>query len=111
MDGGPGTGVSRVGPALNDDMTMEELETELKHFIVDSLELEDVTPEEINSDAPLFVEGLGLDSIDALDLALVLGKKYGVKFKADDEQNRYIFTSIRTLATYIQDHRNPKVNI
>jgi acyl carrier protein len=81
---------------------MIELETELKHLIIDTLMLEDVTPAQIDSEAPLFVEGLGLDSIDALELALAVSRKYAVRIKADDERNRDVFRSVKTLAAFIQ---------
>ena len=81
---------------------MSELENELKHMIVDSLLLEDVKADEIDTNAPLFGEGLGLDSIDALELGMALGRRYGVKIKADDERNREIFRSVRSLATFIE---------
>ena len=80
----------------------DDLENELKHLIVDALMLEDVKPEEINSEEPLFVEGLGLDSIDALELALAINKKFGVKTSADDERNREIFYSVQSLANFIR---------
>jgi acyl carrier protein len=80
---------------------MQALEQELKELIVDSLMLEDVKPAEIESSAPLFVEGLGLDSIDALELAMAIEKRFGVKFQPDDDRNREIFSSVRSLAQYI----------
>ncbi len=87
---------------------MRELEIELKYLIVESLLLEDVKAEEIDSDAPLFVEGLGLDSIDALELGMALRRKYGVEIKADDERNQETFRSVRSLATFIQEHLKQK---
>jgi len=84
---------------------MEDLESELKRFIVESLMLQDVTAEEIDADAPLFLEGLGLDSIDALELGMALDRTYGVKVKADDQRNREIFRSVRSLAAFIVEHR------
>jgi acyl carrier protein len=84
---------------------MEELERELKYFIVEFLMLEDVRAEDIASDAPLFVEGLGLDSIDALELGMALTRKYGVKIKADDDRTREIFRSVSSLAAFIKGHR------
>ena len=87
---------------------MDELEEELKKTIVETLMLDDVKPEDIDSDAPLFVGGLGLDSIDALELAKAVSKNYQVKLLADDEQNRHIFKSVRTLARYIAEHRAGK---
>jgi acyl carrier protein len=83
----------------------EQLESELKELIIDALMLEDVNVEDIDSDEPLFVEGLGLDSIDALELAMAIDKKYGVRIKADDEQNRRIFESVKSLAAYVGQHR------
>ena len=84
---------------------MEDLELELKRFIVESLILEDVKAEEIDSTAPLFGEGLNLDSIDALELGMALGKRYGITIKADDQRNREIFRSVRSLAAFIRDQR------
>jgi acyl carrier protein len=84
---------------------MEDLERELKLFIVESLMLEDVKAEDIASDAPLFVEGLGLDSIDALELGMALTREYGIKIKADDDRNREIFRSVSSLAAFIKGHR------
>jgi acyl carrier protein len=80
----------------------DDLESQLKHLIVESLSLDDVTPDEIETDAPLFVEGLGLDSIDALELALAIHKKFGVKTAPDDERNRQIFHSVASLAEFIR---------
>jgi acyl carrier protein len=87
---------------------MEELERELKQLIVESLRLEDVKPQEIDSGAPLFVEGLGLDSIDALELAVAIHKKYGVKTEADDARNAKIFANVKSLAAYVARQRQPK---
>jgi acyl carrier protein len=83
----------------------EALEKELKDLIVEALMLDDVTPAEIESEAPLFVEGLGLDSIDALEMAIAIDKKYGVKIKAEDEGTRDIFRSVRSLAAHIDANR------
>jgi len=84
----------------------EALEKELKELIVDALMLDDVTPDEIESEAPLFVEGLGLDSIDALEMAIAIDKKYGVKIKAEDEGTRDIFRTVRSLASHIDKTRD-----
>ncbi len=81
------------------------LEKELKELIIDALMLEDVRVTDIDDEAPLFVEGLGLDSIDALELAMAIDKKYGVRIKADDEQNKQIFSNVRSLAEYVGQHR------
>jgi acyl carrier protein len=83
-------------------LSAQVFEEELKKLIVESLMLEDVTPEQIESEAPLFVEGLGLDSIDALELAMAIEHRWGVKFGTDDEQNRRTFASVRNLAAFIQ---------
>lgn len=79
----------------------EELFAALKELIVETLALEDVTAEEIETDAPLFLEGLGLDSIDALELAMVLEERYGVMLDEDPEKNQQIFGSVRSLAEFV----------
>jgi acyl carrier protein len=83
----------------------ENLEAELKKLIVEALVLEDIAPEEIETDAPLFVEGLGLDSIDALELAMALEERYGVKIEDDPDENRRIFASVRSLADFVTAQR------
>lgn len=83
----------------------ERLEQELKQLIVDALMLDDVTPDEIDSEAPLFVEGLALDSIDALELAIAIDRKYGVKINAEDEGTREIFRNVRSLAAHVAENR------
>ena len=80
----------------------ESLEDQLKNLIVDALALEDVDPSEINTEEALFVEGLGLDSIDALELALAIQEKFGVATSPDDERNRELFYSVKTLAEFIR---------
>lgn len=79
----------------------DALVREIKELIIEALMLQDMTPEDIDPEAPLLVEGLGLDSIDVLELAMAIGKKYGVKTKADDAQNRHIFASVNNLARFI----------
>lgn len=81
-----------------------DLEKQIKELIVEALMLDDVRAEDIDSDAPLFVEGLGLDSIDALELAMAIDKKFGVRIRADDEQNRHIFANVKNLAGYVRQH-------
>jgi len=80
----------------------ESLEDQLKDLIVEALALEDVDPSEISTEEALFVEGLGLDSIDALELALAIQEKFGVATSSDDERNRELFYSVKTLADFIR---------
>lgn len=82
-----------------------ELEKELAQLIVDALNLEDIKAEDIDPEDALFGEGLGLDSIDALELAMAISKKYGVKLRSDDKDNTEIFKSLRSLSQYVQEHR------
>ncbi|MEE3331003.1 MAG: phosphopantetheine-binding protein [Myxococcota bacterium] len=86
-------------------MELAGLEAEIKKLIIETLMLEDVTPEEIVSGDPLFGEGLGLDSIDALELALAIEGRYGVTVQEDAEQNQQIFLSVRSLAEFVEAHR------
>lgn len=81
----------------------DQLEDRLKKLIVDTLALEDVEPASIETDAPLFGEGLGLDSIDALELALAIHKEFGVRTQENDENNREYYFSVASLAKFIQD--------
>jgi acyl carrier protein len=81
---------------------MSDIKAELKNMIIESLDLEDIEPDDIVDDEPLFIEGLGLDSIDALEIGLALQKKYGIKLKADAEETRHHFQSINTLAALIE---------
>lgn len=83
------------------------MEQELARLIVEALNLEDIKPEDIDPEAPLFREGLGLDSIDALELALAISKQYGYKLQSDDKQNSEIFSSLRVLARHIEQNRVP----
>ncbi len=80
------------------------LEAEVARLIVDSLNLE-IAPADIGSEAPLFGEGLGLDSIDALELALSISRTYGLELKSDDERNHRVFASLRNLACHIEVYR------
>jgi len=81
------------------------LEQEVAHLIVESLNLEDVVAGDIAPEAPMFREGLGLDSIDALELALAISRTYGFQIKSDDEANRETFSSLRALSAHIEAHR------
>jgi acyl carrier protein len=80
------------------------MESEIARLIVEALHLE-ITEDEIDPEAPLFGEGLGLDSIDALELALSLSRNYGLELKSDDEHNHRIFASLRDLARHIEEFR------
>jgi acyl carrier protein len=79
----------------------EQLHDAVRRLIVDALMLEDVEPTEIEVEAPLFGEGLGLDSIDALELAIAIDKRFGVKIEAEDERNKQIFRSVASLSHHI----------
>lgn len=81
----------------------EALVREIKELIIEALMLQDMTPDDIDEQAPLLVEGLGLDSIDVLELAMAINKRYGVKTKADDAQNRHIFASVHNLAAFVHE--------
>lgn len=83
---------------------MEQLIQELKEHLIEELNLEEITPEDIDADASLFGEGLGLDSIDALEIILILEKYYGVKL-ANSAEAKPVFRSVRTLAEYILQNR------
>jgi acyl carrier protein len=83
---------------------MEDLVLELKEEIIEALNLEDITPEEIDNDAPLFGSGLGLDSIDALELIVLIEKKYGIKLK-DPNKGKEVFKSVNVMAQYITENR------
>jgi len=83
----------------------ESFHAELKKLIVETLALEDTTPDEIDTDAPLFGDGLGLDSIDALEIAMVLEEKYGVTLDDDPEANQRVFQSVRTLTAFVIESR------
>lgn len=83
---------------------MEELINTLKLQIIDALNLEGMTPDDIADDAPLFGEGLGLDSIDALELIVILDKNYGIKLKSPAE-GKEVFKSVATIADYVSKNR------
>ncbi|MGA0609002.1 phosphopantetheine-binding protein [Caldimonas sp. KR1-144] len=86
-------------------MQTRELETEIKELLISSLALEDLGPEDIDPAQPLFVEGLGLDSIDALELGLALQKRYGVTMSADAQEVRQHFASVQALAKFVAAQR------
>lgn len=84
---------------------MSNLELEVKNLIIDSLDLEDISAEDINSNDMLFGEGLGLDSIDALELGLSIHKKYDVKLDANSEDTKKHFQSVASLAAFIESQQ------
>lgn len=81
------------------------LEDELKELIVEALMLDDVAPANIETDAPLFGDGLGLDSVDALELSMAVEQKWGVRLRAEDANVRNVMGSVKTLAAHIAEHR------
>lgn len=83
---------------------MDKLISSLKQQIIETLNLEDLNCDDIDNDAPLFGEGLGLDSIDALELIVLLEKQYGIKL-SDPSEGKAIFKSINVMAQYIAEHR------
>mgnify|MGYP006078533137 CR=1 FL=1 len=84
---------------------MSGLVTELKQMVIDALGLEDLTVADIDTDAPLFVDGLGLDSIDALEIGLELQQRYGVQLDPEDDSTRGHFASIASLAKLISSYK------
>jgi len=90
--------------AMPDDSAMTTEEGKLADLIVTTLNL-DTPASSIDPEAPLYGEGLGLDSIDILEIALAVSKAYGIKLRSDDDDNRKIFSSLRSLSGHIQRHR------
>jgi acyl carrier protein len=84
---------------------MSELKQQIKQLIISSLDLEDMTSADIKDDEPLFVDGLGLDSIDALELGLAIKKEFDVKIDANSEQTKAHFASVNSLAQFIEQSR------
>ena len=89
---------------------MENLNQQIKETIISALELEDITPEDIVDSEPLFGTGLGLDSIDALELGVALKKKFGVKFSSENADNRAHFASVNALAEFILSEKTKEQN-
>lgn len=85
---------------------METLYQEIKQLIIDSLNLEDLSVDDIETEAPLFVDGLGLDSIDALELGMAIKQKYGITLSSNNEEMKKCFYSVKTLADYISPHKS-----
>ncbi|MBA2673222.1 phosphopantetheine-binding protein [Ramlibacter sp.] len=88
-------------------MNSQALEQDIKELIISCLALEDIAPTDIDAQAPLFVEGLGLDSIDALELGVALQKRYGVSMSADSAETRSHFASVGALARFVAAARAP----
>jgi acyl carrier protein len=84
---------------------VQALEAEIKDLIITSMSLEDIAPDDIDPAAPLFNDGLGLDSIDALELGLALQKRYGVTLSADSEDTRRHFASVQSLCAFVTANR------
>ena len=85
---------------------LSPLELEVARLIISTLNLEGITPENIDPEAPLFGDGLGLDSIDALELALAISNSYGFQLRSDDTDNARIFASLRALSQHIEQRRS-----
>lgn len=83
----------------------EAIEREVKEFIISTLKLEDVAVDDIDADAPLFGAGLGLDSVDALELGVALHKNYGIKINSKSEESRAHLRSVKSLASLVSQHR------
>lgn len=84
---------------------MEKLHNEIKNIIIQTLNLDDIAPNEIETDAPLFGDGLGLDSIDALELGLAIKNQYGIVLSAESDETKKAFYSVKTLADFISSQQ------
>ena len=84
----------------------QTLINELKTLLIEGLHLDEVSADEIDVEQPLFGDGLGLDSIDALEIAVLLDRQYGIKITSEDDKNRQIFASLSALAKYVADNRS-----
>ena len=82
------------------------LELEVAQLIIDTLNIEDLEPIEIDLEQPLFREGLGLDSIDALELSLAISKQYGFQIRSDDSENNQIFATLRSMSEHIEKNKS-----
>ena len=85
---------------------MSSLHHEIKQMIIDTLNLEDIEVDDIKDDEPLFVDGLGLDSIDALEIGLALQKNYGIKLKSDSDETRQHFVSVNALVSLVESNQS-----
>ncbi len=97
--------VISTGSAIPDARALSADELELARLIVSTVNIEDAKPEDIDPEAPLYGEGLGLDSIDILEMSLAISKIYGVQLRSDDPDNEEIFRSLRSLAAHVQARR------
>jgi acyl carrier protein len=86
-------------------MAAPTTEDEIKQLIIDVLQLEDISSADIDAEAPLFIDGLGLDSIDALELGVAIQKRYGIILSASSDENRRHFASVRALASLVENNR------
>ena len=84
---------------------LSQAEQKLAELIIETLNLEETTPADVDAEAPLFGEGLGLDSVDALEIALAISQTYGFQLRSDDDQNERIFSSLRALSQHIEQQR------
>ena len=84
---------------------MDKLDDEVKRLIIETLQLEEIAPADIDSQAPLFGEGLGLDSVDALEIAVALKRRYGIQLSPNSQETRKYFASVRTLSELLSMHR------
>lgn len=94
-----------IDPEASQMSAQSPAEHELAQLLVESLNLEGVDAAQIDPDAPLFGDGLGLDSIDALELALAISKQYGFQLRSDSDENRRIFASLRALSAHIEQNK------
>jgi acyl carrier protein len=86
-------------------MTREQIEAEIKALIIDALKLDETLPDDIDSEAPLASAGVGLDSIDVLELAMAVHRRFGVTTGGDDAANQRIYSSVRSLAEYLEEQQ------
>lgn len=84
---------------------LTDFEREIANLIIENLNLEDIGADSIEPDEPLFNDGLGLDSIDALELSMALSTKYGIKLKSDNSDNKHIFSSLRKLSNFVEENK------
>lgn len=90
---------------MSENKGLSALETEIKTMIIEELDLEDTEVDDIDTDDALFVDGLGLDSIDALEIGLAINKRFGIKLEANSEANKEHFRSVATLAAFVDSQR------